>query len=57
MAEQDLKATDPAAYQPTKADMEEDMGVDATPKALAWAVLRGGAARKGPVESESNEQR
>lgn len=43
MVGQDPKATDPAAHQPTKADMEEDVGVDATPEALAWAVTRGGA--------------
>ena len=42
MAGQDLKAIDPAAYQPTR----EDMGIDATPEALAWAVTRGGAERE-----------
>ena len=51
MADQDLKATDPAAHQPTKADMEECIGIDATPEALAWAVTRGGAHRKEPTES------
>ena len=43
MAERDLKATDPAAYQTTKADMEEDVGIGTTPQELAWAVARGGA--------------
>ena len=57
MAEQDVRATDPAAHQPTKADMGEDVSIDATPDALAWAVLRGGAARRAPVEPKSNEQR
>ena len=45
MVEQDVKATDPAAHQPTKADMGEDVSVDASPEALAWAVTRGGAER------------
>ena len=39
-------AVDPAAHQPTKADMEEDVGIDAAPEALAWAVTRGGAERR-----------
>ena len=42
MAERDLKATDPAAHPPTKADVS----TDATPEALAWAVTRGGAERR-----------
>ena len=46
MAEQDLRAADPAAHQPTKADMETDVSIDATPEALAWAVTRGGAERR-----------
>ena len=37
---------DPAAHQPSKAELEEDVGVNATPEALAWAVTRGGAERK-----------
>ena len=37
----------PAAHQPTKAELEEDVGIDATPEALAWAVTRGGAERRG----------
>ena len=44
MVERNLKATDPAAHQPTKADI----GIDAAPEALAWAVTRGGAERRGP---------
>ena len=46
MVDRDLKAVDPAAHQPTKADMEEDVGVDAAPEALAWAITRGGAERE-----------
>ena len=42
---QEVKA-DPAAHQPSKAELEEDVSVDATPEALAWAVTRGGADRK-----------
>ena len=40
MAERDLRATDPAA-QPTKADMEEDGSIAASPEALACAVTMG----------------
>ena len=46
MAERDMRDADPAAHQPTKADMEEDVSIDATPEALAWAVTRGGAKRE-----------
>lgn len=38
----DSKAN-PAAHQPSKAELEEDVSIDATPEALAWAVTRGGA--------------
>ena len=51
MAERDLRASDPAAHQPTKVDMEEDVSIDATPEAPAWAVTRGSAHRKEPAES------
>ena len=51
MVDRDLKATDPAGHQPTKADMEEDVSIDAAPEALARAVTRGGAHRKGLAES------
>ena len=30
----------PASYQPTKAEIEEDMSIDATPDELARAVFR-----------------
>ena len=50
MAGQDLKATDPAAHQPTKADI----GIDAAPEALAWAVTRGGAERRETDHQESS---
>ena len=36
----------PAAHQPTKAELEEDVSIDATPEALAWAVMRSGAKRR-----------
>lgn len=36
---------DPVAHQPSKAELEEDVGIDATPEALGWAVTRGGAER------------
>ena len=37
---------DPAAHQPSKAELEEDVGVNATPEALGWAVTRGGAEQR-----------
>ena len=36
-----------AAHQPSKAEIEEDVSIDATLEALAWAVTRGGAERRG----------
>ena len=52
MVEQDLQATDPAGYQSTNADIEEDVAIDAAPEALAWAFTRGGAVRRdGDEES------
>ena len=42
MAQRD-PAVDPAAHQPTKAEMEADVSINAAPEALAWAVTRGGA--------------
>ena len=50
MAERDLGVSDPAAHQPTKADMEKDVSIDATPEALAWAATRGGAERQKDAE-------
>ena len=38
----------PAAHQPSKAELEEDVSIDATPEALAGAVTRGGAERRDP---------
>ena len=35
----------PVARQPSKAELEEDVSIDTTPEALAWAVTRGGADR------------
>ena len=37
---------DPAAHQPSKAELEEDVGGNATPEALGWAVTRGGTERR-----------
>ena len=36
----------PAAHQPNKAELEEDVSIDAPPEALAWAVTRGGSKRR-----------
>ena len=46
MAERDERAADPAAHQPNKANLEEDVSIDATPEALPWAVTRGGTERR-----------
>ena len=47
----------PSAHQPTKAELEEDVSINATPEALGWAVTRGGAERndkgKPALPSES----
>ena len=39
------RKANPAAHQPSKAELEEDVSIDATPETLAWAVTRGGAKR------------
>ena len=39
---QEAKAN-PAAHQPSTAELEEDVSIDATPEALAWTLTRGGA--------------
>ena len=56
MVDRDVKATDPAAHQPTKADMDADIGVNAAPEALAWAVTRGGAERRDPAHEDSTHR-
>lgn len=44
--DRDLKGVaDPAGHQPSKAELNKGVGIDATPEALAWAVSRGGAKR------------
>ena len=42
---------EPCAYQPTKAEMEEVIAIDATPDEIAAAVLRGGAERQDSSKS------
>ena len=54
MADRDLRVSDPAAHQPTKADLEEDVSIDATPDALAWAVTRGGVERREPTDRQES---
>ena len=51
------RVKDPAAHQPSKAELEEDVGIDATPEALAWAVTRGGAERRDAKEPLPNKAR
>ena len=47
----------PAAHQPSKAEFEEDVSVDATPEALARAITRGGAEKRAHKGSTSNRQK
>lgn len=35
-------------YQPSKAEMQEDVSIRATPESLASAVVKGGASRRAP---------
>ena len=42
----------PAAHQPSEAQMEEDVSIDATPAPLACAVTRGGSERREPKGSQ-----
>ncbi len=37
-----------SSYQPSKAELEEDMSIDATLDDVAEAMLQGGAERRGP---------
>ena len=50
----DRQTKRPVDHQPTKAEMEEVIEIDATPEALAWAITRGGAERREPAD-KSNE--
>ena len=52
--DQEPKA-DSAAYQPTKAEMEEDVSIDTTPEELAWTLTRGGAERREPKVSRKSD--
>ena len=48
---------DSADHQPSKAELEENVSVDATPEALARAVTRGGAERRsGIIDSVRSAQ-
>ena len=53
--ERDSKA-DPAAHQPSKSELEEDVGIDAAPEAQAWAVTRGGAERRAGRQGAERRQ-
>ena len=48
-------AVNPAAHQPSKAQMEEDVSIDATSEDLAWAVTRGGADRSKLTAENSTQ--
>ena len=45
----------PAAHQPSKAELEEDVSIDATPEALAWAVTRGGSERRDATKEPKGD--
>ena len=45
-----------AAHQPSKAELGEDVGIDATPEALAWAVTRGGAEKRLTKKSKRDTE-
>ena len=40
------RRANPSSHQPSKAELKEDVRVDASPEALAWTVTRGGAVRR-----------
>ena len=43
----------PSSYQPSKAELEEDMSVDATPEALADCIGRSVAVTKTQVRTDT----
>jgi hypothetical protein len=47
----------PAAHQPSKSELEDDVRIDATPEALGWAVTRGGAERHDAKETPPSKTR
>lgn len=40
------RVVDPAAHQPSKAELEEEVSIDVTPESLGWVVTCGGAAKR-----------
>ena len=52
--DRDPKAN-PAAHQPSKAEMGEVIVIDGAPDEIVFAVLSGGAARKEPAETKATE--
>ena len=42
--------SNPSSHQPSKAELDEDVSIDASPEALAWAVTRGGAERRDDTD-------
>ena len=47
------RSYDPAAHQPSKAEIEE-VSIDAPPESLAWAVTRGGAKRNSAADRDQD---
>ena len=50
-------AVNPAAHQPSKSELEDDVRIDAAPEALGWAVTRGGAERHDAKETPPSKTR
>ena len=46
------RVNDPVAHQPSKAELVEDVSIDATPEALVRAITRGGAQRLATTETK-----
>lgn len=52
MENKQAKTRKPASYQPSTAELEEDVSINTTPEELARAIMRGGATRREPDETK-----
>ena len=52
MSKEGKRVLDPATHRPSKAGLEEDMRIEATPGALTWAVIRSGEKREDEDDSK-----
>ena len=53
MVEGSTRVGDPASFQPTNADLKQDVIFAATPDVFAWAVTRGRAERSVDIKPRS----